>query len=255
MSSQERGAEWFADKDFWRDFGPLMFDAGRMRRTPRDVDLVAERLGVEPGRLLDLCCGPGRHALELARRGFRVTGVDLDAAFLAQGRAAADAENLDVELVEMDARAFTRSEAFDAAICMYTSFGYFEDLYDDRLVLANLHASLRPGGRLLLETMGKESVALSFRSRNWYYPNDFPDDIFMLENRIVGAWERLEMHWKIIRADNTKSEAVLSVRLFSALEITSLLHDAGFRDIEVFGHLDGSPYAEGASILVATATR
>lgn len=255
MTGRDESQDWFGDTDFWRDFGPLMFDQGRMRATPAEVDAILASTGLEKGSVLDLCCGPGRHALELARRGFSVTGVDLDAGFVEQGRATAADEGLDVEFLHLDAREFARPASFDAALSMYTSFGYFQDLYDDRRVLANLHASLREGGTLLIETMGKETVALSYRRRNWYYPADYPDDIFLLENQVVGAWERLDMHWKIIRPDGTRSEAVLSVRLYSALEMASLLRDAGFSEVEIFGDLEGSPYNENASILVAVARK
>ena len=255
MTATEGSSDWFGNTDFWRDFGPLMFDQGRMRGTPAEVDAVLGLLELEGGAVLDLCCCPGRHVLELARRGFTVTGVDLDAAFIDQGRVTAAGEGLDAEFLQLDAREFVRPSSFDAALSMYTSFGYFQDLYDDRRVLANLHASLREGGVLLIETMGKEAVALSFRRRNWYYPADFPDDIFLLENHVVGAWERLDMHWKIIRPDGTRSEQVLSVRLYSALEMASLLRDAGFSEVGIFGDLEGSPYNEDASILVAVARK
>ena len=248
--------EWFRDARFWEEFAGVVFNERRIRGTAQEVDQVLALTHDEaPAAILDVCCGPGRHALELARRGFRVTGVDIMARHVEQGRAQAGREGLEVEFVEADVRTFRRPGAFDTAICMFTSFGYFEDLEDDRRVLGNVAESLRPGGHFLVQTMGKETVARSLRGRSWYRPEGSPGDIFLIENSVVGAWERVQLDWTIVRADGTRSEASLRIRMFSALEMASLLRDAGFSDVAVFGDLDGRPYDTGANLLVAVARK
>lgn len=247
--------EWFRDQRFWAEFAPVVFDGHRIRGTAEEVDRVLGLTGIKGGAVLDLFCGPGRHSLELARRGFRPTGVDITPNHVEQGRAAAAAEGLQAEFVEADVRTFSRPGAFDAAICMFTSFGYFDDLADDRRVLTNAAASLRPSGVMLIQTMGKETVARSQQGRTWYRPEDCPGDIFLIENTILGAWERVQLDWTIIRADGTRSEAQLRIRMFSALEMASLLRDAGFSSVTVFGDLDGRPYDAKANLLVAVARK
>jgi SAM-dependent methyltransferase len=247
---------WYADDEMWERFMPLMFTGRRLAGTPAEVDRITPLLGIEPpAAVLDICCGPGRHSLELSRRGFAVTGVDRTERYLERARAAATAEGLGAEFVEADVRDFAREGTFDAAICMYTSFGYFDDLYDDRRVLANAHRSLRPGGALLIETMGKETVSRRYVERSWFHPEESPEDVFLIENRILGAWERAELHWTVIKPDGRRDQVVMAIRLFSAVELASLLRDAGFGEVTVYGDLDGGAYNADATLLVAVARR
>ena len=246
---------WYSDPALWEDFRAILFDDHRLRATGSEVEHVLARTGLTSGAVLDLCCGPGRHSLELARRGFDVTRVDITPAYLTDARQLAAAEGLNAEFVEADVREFRRPAAYDGAINMFSSFGYFEDLFDDRRVLANAAESLRPGGVLLVETLGKESVAANLRRRHWSEPAGRPGELFLLENRIVGAWERIEMHWIVVHADGSRSDARLNIRLYSALELGSLLRDAGFSTVDVYGDLEGRPYGPGATLLVAVARK
>ncbi|MEA2682240.1 MAG: hypothetical protein QOK05_568 [Chloroflexota bacterium] len=246
---------WFQDNEFWEDFGPLLFDGYRIRNTPSEIDKVLARTGIASGAMLDLCCGPGRHSLELSRRGFAVTGVDITRGYVEEARRKATDEGLSAEFVEADVREFQRPGAFDGAISMFSSFGYFDELHDDRRVLRNVAESLKPGGRLLIETMGKETVARNLRRRHWYSPADKPGTLFLVENTILGAWERVELHWIVVRPDGTRSEARLLIRLYSALEMASMLRDAGFSSVEVHGDLEGNAYGPEASLLVAVARK
>ena len=94
-------------------------------------------------------------------------------------------------------REFRREGAFDAAINLYTSIGYFDDAYDDLRVLRNFHASLRPGGTLLIDIMGREVIARIFREREW---RDLPDgSVFLEERRAVRGWTRIANRW-LLRA-------------------------------------------------------
>ncbi|MHC4730002.1 MAG: SAM-dependent methyltransferase, partial [Planctomycetota bacterium] len=123
--------EWFAAPRFWDTMAGVMFDRARWEQTPEEVDGLVALLGLAPGaHVLDLGCGPGRHSLELRRRGFSVTGVDLHAPYLEQARR----EDAEVEWVHGDMREFCREGVFDAAVNLYSSFGYFEDQEDDRRV-------------------------------------------------------------------------------------------------------------------------
>jgi SAM-dependent methyltransferase len=124
-----------------------MFGGERWEMAPAEVDAMVALLGIKPGAaVLDLCCGVGRYALELARKGFYVTGVDRTAAYLQIAREKATVEHLGLDLVQDDMRHFVRPSAFDAAINLYTSFVFFEDPADDRKVVENVLHSLRPGG-------------------------------------------------------------------------------------------------------------
>src|SRR5262249_35860949 len=117
-----------------------------------------------PGKTaLDLCCGPGRCSIALAKRGFSVTGVDKSKFLLDKGRAAARTAGLNVRWIQADMRDFVRPNSFALVLNMFTSFGYFDDREDDMLVLKNILASLQPGGVCLFELLGKEYLAKIFQ--------------------------------------------------------------------------------------------
>lgn len=138
--------------------------------TDAEVAFVCDVLALEPGAsVVDVGCGTGRHAVSLAARGLRVTGVDLSPAMLARARDRAEAAGVEVELLEADARALPSIGPFDAAICLCE--GAFclvadgvEPLEHDRSVLASIHRVLRPSARLLLTGLNAARMLAAWRS-------------------------------------------------------------------------------------------
>lgn len=248
--SKER--DWYEDDEFWEWAEPVMFDEQRWAATPTEIDQVLDLLKVRPrAAILDLGCGVGRHSLELARRGFRVTGVDRTATYLEKARKQAKAENLIIDFVEEDIRSFCRPHAFDGAISMFTTFGYFKDPAEDVQVLVNIVRSLKKGGTLVLETRGKEEFARVFREKGWYER----DGIIILEERkIKRNWSWLESRWIIIKGKN-KKEFIVSHRLYSASELLAALERSGFGTVRIHGDLSGSAYDHMARRLVAVAEK
>jgi SAM-dependent methyltransferase len=210
-------------------------------------------LGLGAGSaVLDLCCGVGRHSLEFARRGHTVTGVDRTAAYLRTARGAAEAEGLAVEWIEADAREFLRPAAFDLAINMYTSFGYFEDPAEDRGVAENLCASLKPGGTLVMDLMGKERLARIFSPRSW---DELPDgSLFLQEREIRDDWTWIENRWILVK-DGQRKDFSLGHRLYDGAGLRTLLLGSGFESVALYGDLDGAPYDNEARRLVAVAQK
>ena len=249
----KKGKAWHQDDRFWKIFAPVMFHPQRWDRAVEEVNCLLGLLGVEPGAaLLDLCCGPGRHSLELARRGYRVTGVDRNTTYLRQARQTARGDKLAAEFVREDMRRFVRREAFDGAINLFTSFGYFEDPADDRRVLQNVRRSLKPGGTLVMDLMGKEVLARIFTLRTW---DEHPDGTVMLqEHKVTRNWSWSENRWILLKGGRRR-EFCVSHRLYAAAELIRLLRDCGFRSADAFGDLTGVPYDNNARRLVVVATR
>jgi len=243
-------AAWFEDEDFWKAYGPLMFDGKRWAEVPAVVDALERLAGLEPGdAILDACCGPGRHSVEFAKRGYRVTGVDLTRDFLDAARESAEAEGVDLELVRADIRGFSRPGAFDLAVNLFTSFGYFEDPADDLAALRRFRESLAPGGSLVVETLGKETAARDFIEGEWFERDGWT---VCTEFTVVGAWEALKNRWVLIRGAE-RVDRSFDLRLYSGLEMKRLLLEAGFSRVEIYGSVEGAPYDEKASSLVALA--
>jgi SAM-dependent methyltransferase len=241
---------WHDDDQFWQTAAPAIFPQRMWARVPADVDAFLALLNLPPGAaILDMCCGPGRYALELARRGFNVVGVDRTESYLAEARRRAAAENLAVEFVHQDIREFRRPAAFDAALNLFTSFGYFADAADERQALVNLRQSLKPGGRLLMELMSKEILARIFQAHVW---SEEDGVILLQECKVAESWNRIENRWIILQGSN-RQELRFSHRVYSAFELTTLLQECGFDIIALYGDLAGAPYDQTAKRLVIVA--
>ena len=151
----------FFGADYLRIFSPVLPD----ERTAAEVNAVVERLGLPPeARLLDLCCGQGRHAGPLARLGYRVTGLDRSRRLLEEAAGLAAGQGQRVGLVEGDMRRLPFADAsFDAVLNLFNAFGYLEDDAQDELALHEVARVLRPGGRFLQELANREALV-----RGWH---------------------------------------------------------------------------------------
>lgn len=244
---------WHEDDSFWKATASIMFRTQIWEMAPQQVEDVMVRTGLEPPfHVLDLPCGVGRHALEFARKGCQVTGVDRTSQYLDEAVQHAKEAGLDIEFVQADMRAFSRPESYDLAINLFTSFGYFEDQADDVKVLTNFYNSLRPGGVLVMEMMGKEVLARIFKPSNW---DELEDGSLILEEReVIRNWTWVENRWILVK-DGQRHDLPLSHRIYSAAELEHLLAVVGFDPIEFYGDLAGSPYDHEARRLVAVACR
>jgi len=135
----------FLGKAYWApNTGRVMaFTKG----TEQEVEFLVDALALEPGqRVLDVGCGPGRHALALARRGIEAVGVDLSPDFVALARDAAAAERLPATFEELDLRDLAFDAEFDAAVCLCQGgFGLLGG-HDDAAVIGRIVRAVRPGG-------------------------------------------------------------------------------------------------------------
>jgi SAM-dependent methyltransferase len=239
---------WYEDDRLWLRFLPFLFRKRVLAETSAQVDRLIGLLELSNGtQLLDLCCGIGRLSLEFARRGYLVTGVDRTLPYLELARRAAASEGLKVEFVSAGMDKFARPAAFSAAVCMYNSFGYFEDPADDRRVIANLYESLQPGGKLALDVLGREVLARIYRPCT----REKAGTAVLLQRReITRNWTWLVNHSTITDAEG-RHEFSFGHRLYSGSELHQLLLAAGFVDVALYGDLAGRPYDQNAQMLLA----
>jgi SAM-dependent methyltransferase len=247
-------ARWHDDDRFWAAIAPFLFTDERCGAAASEVESLVRLLEIEPGsRILDLCCGVGRHSLELARRGFSVTAVDRTAAYLERARKEAHEQGLAIELVRAGMEEFCRPGAFDAATNLFTSFGFFDSDAEELAVLRNVLASLKPGGRFVIDVMGKEVISRRFQPRTWQAAPG--GAAFLLEERTVrSGWAYLENRW-IIFDEAGRHEFHFNIRVYSGRELEDLIRQAGYRDVALFGNLNGAPYDHDAERLVAVARK
>jgi SAM-dependent methyltransferase len=248
----ELNTDWFADESFWQDLHPFLFSDQRREAAQGEVDAVLALIGEVPSTLLDLCCGPGRHSVAFARRGLEVTGVDRSPFLLSRAREYAAAENARVEWVQSDMREFVRPACFDAAVNLFTSFGYFDDERDNVRVLANVFESLKPGGTFVIDLVGKELVARVFEATG---SQEVPGAGLQVQRRrVIDDWCRIENEWIVVK-DGLARSYRFRHWLYSARELRELLASVGFERIRSFGDLEGVEYGIAARRLVAVARK
>ncbi|NOG53660.1 MAG: class I SAM-dependent methyltransferase [Planctomycetes bacterium] len=253
--SHPSDSAWHEDDGFWINMAPSLFPQQRWDAAEVEVQRLLELIPNQPERaaILDLGCGPGRIALELAQRGYRVTGVDRTAAYLDEARQRAETAQLDIEWVHRDMRLYRRDDTFNLVLSMFTTFGYFEDAADDRQVARNIHANLKPGGCMLIDVIGKEILARQYRARDW---NTEADGALMLQERtICNNWSWIRCKWIRILPDGTQHTYHLEHRLYSAGELIDLLTQEGFVNVNAYGSLEGTPYDHEARRLIVTAEK
>lgn len=210
-------------------------------RTTREADFIEKTLSLPPeSKILDLCCGHGRHLLELAGRGYRMTGLDLNQHFLDIARREAGERGLRVTLELRDMRDMPFFDEFDAVINIFTAFGYLESDDEDQKVLAAASRALRPGGLFLIELMHRDGLVRIFQPRGWY---ETEAGLKVLEERRFDQLTgRSEARHITIYPDGTTREASHSVRIYTLTELAKMLAAAGLKIEATYGGADGSPF-------------
>jgi SAM-dependent methyltransferase len=235
----------FFDGDYLRIFSPVL----PPERTAAEVNAVVERLGLAPGaRLLDLCCGQGRHAVPLAQLGYQLTGLDLSRPLLDRAAAAAAGQGRRVGLVEADMRRLPFADAsFDAVLNLFNAFGYLEDDAQDELVLAEVARVLRPGGRFLQELANREALV-----RGWH-DSDVTrtgDGLVVLQERTLNLRSGRERVRYTLLDGGRQTTREHAIRLYALTELEAMLGRAGLELLAVHGDLDGGPLELDSSFLV-----
>lgn len=241
---------WYEQEELWKTLEPAIFNKKCLESAGQEAEQIVSLLKLQPGTsICDLCCGTGRHSLELSRLGYCVTGVDRTGLYIERARKKADEQGLDIRFVREDMRRFCEPDTFDAVINVFTSFGYFEDETDDKRVIENVYKSLKEGGKFVIDIIGKEVLARIFQEKRWREEGDI---IVLEEAKVKEDWSSIESRWIIIK-DGRQDEFRFNLRLYSATELSELLKSCGFEKVEIYGSLDGSPYDQRAKRLVLLA--
>jgi SAM-dependent methyltransferase len=213
-------------------------------QTRREVDFLVRALRPAPGaRILDVPCGYGRHASALARRGFRVVGVDLSRAMIAEARRRS-APGPRLAFVRRDMRRIAFRGEFDAVINLYTSFGYFTPA-QNQAVLRRMARALRPGGTLLIDHRDPAYDATLPR-RPWYRAGA---KRFILEDRRFDRRTRITESTQLVIATGPRliRQRRLRFQEFTLAEWRRMLRRAGLRLRRAYSGYDEQPYRAGAT--------
>jgi SAM-dependent methyltransferase len=212
--------------------------------------LAAARLSACPegGELLDCPCGFGRHSVPLARAGYRVTGVDRSGALLEEAKRRGGGERW-AKFVRADYRELPfPDESFDAAVNLFTSLGYLGDEEDER-VLAGIGRVLRPGARLVIETMTRDRLVKHFSDNDWRLMGE---GRLMLEQRTFDPLQGVATTTQTLVDRASRESRTWTVRMYTATDLVRMVERAGFSDWKAYGGFGGEPFSvESRLILVA----
>jgi D-alanine-D-alanine ligase len=227
--------------DWWRtlfDEVYLLTDARSVQDeelTRREVDALIQTLELGPEEaVLDLCGGHGRHALELARRGFkRVAVLDFSGPLVTLGEKEAGRQGLPVAFIRADARAIPLGGgAFDAVLLLANSLGYGEELQHELEIIAEARRVLRPGGRLFLELSDPEFVRTHLPPASWH---EAPGGLVVCRQRWLKGNSLTCRELVLSREGGLVRDCTYRVRLFDEEELQNLLRQAGFSRLEIRG--------------------
>jgi SAM-dependent methyltransferase len=241
--------------DYFYIGGPRGFLSAEQeaQKNETQVDFIVKALDLEDGaRILDLCCGHGRHAVPLAQRGFRVTGLDLSAYHLRLAKAAARRAGVEAAFVRSDMREVPRGP-FDAVINMFTAFGYFDDDEENQRVLNGVARSLKRGGRFLIDYLNFTYLCRVFRESDCMRR---PDGSLAIEMRSHDVRTgRNEVETLHIEPDGRQHKRSHSVRMYSFRELETMLAQAGLRVTNAWGNFDGSDLTMQSHRMIVLAER
>jgi D-alanine-D-alanine ligase len=225
--------------DWWRTlFNSLYLETDgdvieNDRNTADEVDLLIRSVGLERNdRILDLCCGQGRHALELAQRGFpNVTGLDRSRYLIRLARKRAKQRALPVSFHEGDARRFRLGDAEFHCVCILgNSFGYFERPEDDFAVLESVKRALASSGSLVMDLMDGDWMRRHFEPRSWEWVDQ--NHFVCRERDLTEDGDRLISREVVVHAERgVIADQFYAERLYSKERLEALLTSAGFGNV------------------------
>lgn len=207
--------------------------------TEQEVHFITSTLNLAPhSSILDLYCGYGRHAIELAKLGYEVTGVDATKAFLDIAGQKAEEEGVNLKFSQCDMRALNFENEFSAVINMFAAFGFFSD-EENLFVLMRVAKALKPNGFFLIDLLNRDWMVRNNLNRYWRHPNGEYVLTFKIELQQGIAMMKRQL-FNQVTGEKTQSEFVL--RAYSYDEMKSILGQSGFIIKNIYGGFDKRKY-------------
>lgn len=230
-------------KEWWKTF----FDenyvrewqlAGMFKYTSQEVDFLEKVIPLRKTyEILDLCCGHGRHSIELAKRGYKVAGLDFSSYELKIAKNEAERKNLAINFAQGDARNFKFQKKFDVVINMFTAFGY-GSRKDDHKIVQNVSRILKKGGKFFID----------IQSLPWLWKNFKPvrreklGHFQILKRRTYDFIEGINHAVRTVSDGDHKRIYRIQTRNYTLTELKDLLAEEKLKIIKFFGSYKGEPF-------------
>ncbi|MFX1390285.1 MAG: methyltransferase domain-containing protein [Promethearchaeota archaeon] len=237
--------EEYVKKDWWK----RIFNAYYLKTdgdvvednliTKNEIDFFYKIMNFQPEyQILDLCCGQGRHSIELANRGFKnVFGLDRSRYLIQKARTNAKKSGVFCKFREGDARKIPYSpDTFDCVLLLGNSFGYFESLNDDLQVLKEVFRVLKPWGKILIDITDGDYIKSNYQPRSWEW---IDKNLFVCRERSLSFDKSKLISREVINHVNkgVLVDQFYAERLYSENRISALLDKVGFKNISFHGSM------------------
>lgn len=231
--------------DFWRA-------AVSEEQTRTEADFIQKQLELSSGaRVLDVPCGNGRLSLELAARGFDLTGVDIASEFIEEAKSQSAKRDLNVQWHKREMRDLPSWETFDGAFCFGNSFGYLEDHHNAEFLAAVLR-SLKPGARFIIDSGAiAECVLPTFQEHRSF---ELGGITLVIDSRYDHEQGRMFTDYTFIR-DGHSDKRPGSQRIYTYHELVALLREAGLTVVAAYSSTAEDPFKLGAQRLLLVSAK
>jgi SAM-dependent methyltransferase len=241
MSNVKNNIPWYAEETglfsewYFELFGGKIGD----ERTSEHCDFLEKTLSLNKGaKVLDLCCGHGRITNEMAKRGYDMTGQDINNYFMGIAKKKAGELNLNIRWVNSDMRQIPFKEEFDAVVNMFTSFGYFDSDEENEKVIREVNKSLKQGGKFLIDFSHRDFVIKHYKF----------EDVMGIKN----GYAKIKREFDYVKSSHVESidifingefvkQFLLYFRFYSVSELTAMLSRNGFKILSVYGGFNFRP--------------
>ena len=251
MTKSEPWYESFFGQDYLDVYGSSF----SQQRAEAEAGFVIRTLGLQPDdAVLDLCCGQGRHAVELAKHGCAVAALDLSTEYLGLADEAARSAGVLLETVHADMREIPFGDRFDAVINMFSSFGYLESEAEDARVLMAIRGALKPGGVALLDLLNRDWVVANYETEDSH--TDADGTLYLEHRRLDLETSRNHVWFTVVAPDGGRREVDgHHIRLYTLREVRGMLDAAGLVYQGVHGGYEDEPYSIETRRMIVIARR
>ncbi|MEW6202103.1 MAG: class I SAM-dependent methyltransferase [bacterium] len=243
--------------EWWRDFFESEFYGGTLEnfpheRTKIEVDFFLSILNLKKRAvLLDLCCGIGRHSIEIARRCYKVVGLDYNAKYLETARINAEKERLKIKFIKGDMRRIPYENYFDAVLNIFSSFGYFEKDSENFKVFTAVSRCLKPGGKFVLDMTSRDWIVRNFQEIR---VSESEDTLIIEKGTFDVKENQVVSRWAWIRGGR-KSEHECRIKLYPYSTHKRELEKRGLHIVGSYGGYDGSEYSLDSRRMIIVAEK